>query len=207
MAHIIIVDDSPTDVRVLTTLLEKAGHKVGSAGNAEDGIAMVRREKPDLVLMDVIMPGTNGFQATRTLSKDPETASIPILIVTTKSMETDRVWGLRQGAKDFLTKPVAEQDLLARIQHFLLIGGGGARILNELGAHIFCVALHPLHALKDADPDHRQQRDGDDQEQPAAQSPARIAYRRLHGVVRIIWGGVFHRHPLLRAGQAGPTAP
>jgi twitching motility two-component system response regulator PilH len=119
MAHIIIVDDSPTDVRVLTTLLEKAGHKVGSAGNAEDGIAMVRREKPDLVLMDVIMPGTNGFQATRALSKDPDTAAIPVLIVTTKSMETDRVWGLRQGAKDFLTKPVAEQDLLARIKTFL----------------------------------------------------------------------------------------
>lgn len=119
MAHIIIVDDSPTDVRVLTTLLEKAGHKVGSAGNAEDGIALVRREKPDLVLMDVIMPGTNGFQATRTLTRDPDTAGIPVVIVTTKSMETDRVWGMRQGAKDFLTKPVAEQDLLARIKTLL----------------------------------------------------------------------------------------
>ncbi|HET8899793.1 MAG TPA: response regulator [Rhodanobacteraceae bacterium] len=119
MAHIIIVDDSPTDVRVLTTLLEKAGHKISSAGNAEDGVALVRREKPDLVLMDVIMPGTNGFQATRTLSKDPATTAIPVVIVTTKSMETDRVWGMRQGAKDFLTKPVSEQDLLARIKTLL----------------------------------------------------------------------------------------
>lgn len=119
MAHIVIVDDSPTDVKVLTTLLEKAGHKVSSAASADDGIALVRREKPDLVLMDVIMPGTNGFQATRTLSRDPETAAIPIVIVTTKSMETDRVWGMRQGAREFLTKPVAERDLLDRIDNLL----------------------------------------------------------------------------------------
>jgi len=119
MAHILIIDDSPTDVRVFTTLLEKNGHRVTSAANAEDGIAAAKREHPDLVLMDVIMPGMNGFQATRTLSRDTATAAIPILIVTTKSMETDRVWGLRQGAKDFLTKPVAEQELLARIQKLL----------------------------------------------------------------------------------------
>jgi twitching motility two-component system response regulator PilH len=72
-----------------------------------------------MVIMDVIMPGMNGFQATRTLSRDSETSTIPILIVTTKSMETDRVWGLRQGAKDFLVKPVAEHELLARIQNLL----------------------------------------------------------------------------------------
>jgi twitching motility two-component system response regulator PilH len=119
MAHILIIDDSPTDVRVFTTLLEKAGHRVSSAGSAEDGIGMVKREKPDLVIMDVIMPGMNGFQATRNLSRDAETAHIPILIVTTKSMETDRVWGLRQGAKDFLTKPVGEKELLSRIVNLL----------------------------------------------------------------------------------------
>ena len=119
MAHILIVDDSPTDVRVFTTLLEKAGHRVSSEGNAEDGIVAVKRERPDLVIMDVIMPGMNGFQATRTLSRDVATAHIPILIITTKSMETDRVWGLRQGAKDFLTKPVGEKELLARIQNLL----------------------------------------------------------------------------------------
>lgn len=119
MAHILIIDDSPTDVRVFTNLLEKNGHKVSSAGSAEEGIAMTRRTRPDLVIMDVIMPGMNGFQATRTLSRENETASIPILIITTKSMETDRVWGLRQGAKDFLVKPVAEQDLLGRIKTLL----------------------------------------------------------------------------------------
>lgn len=121
MAHVLIVDDSPTDVRVLTTLLEKAGHKVSSAADADAGIALARRARPDLVLMDVIMPGTNGFQATRTLSKDPETAAIPVVIVTTKSMETDRVWGMRQGARAFLTKPVSGAELLDTV-HTLLNG-------------------------------------------------------------------------------------
>lgn len=119
MAHIFIIDDSPTDVRVFTTLLEKAGHRVSSASNAEEGISKVRSERPDLVIMDVIMPGMNGFQATRDLSRNPDTASIPVLIVTTKSMETDRVWGLRQGAKDFVTKPVVAQDFLQRIANLL----------------------------------------------------------------------------------------
>ena len=123
MAHILIIDDSPTDIRVFTTLLEKAGHRVSSAGNAEDGIVAVKRERPDLVIMDVIMPGMNGFQATRTLSRDEATAHIPILIVTTKSMETDRVWGLRQGAKDFETKPVDFPRLTEKIAR--LLGGSG----------------------------------------------------------------------------------
>ncbi|HEN47101.1 MAG TPA: response regulator [Mizugakiibacter sp.] len=115
MAHILIIDDSPTDIRVFTSLLEKAGHRVSSATSAEEGIEAVKQVRPDLVNMDVIMPGMNGFQATRMLTRDPETERIPVLIITTKSMETDRVWGLRQGAKDFLTKPVGEKQLLARI--------------------------------------------------------------------------------------------
>ena len=119
MAHILIIDDSPTDVKVLTGALEKAGHKVTSVADTEAGIVTAKREHPDLVLMDVIMPGMNGFQATRTLSKDPETSSIPVVIVTTKTMETDRMWGLRQGARDFLTKPVTEKDLLAHISKHL----------------------------------------------------------------------------------------
>ena len=119
MAHICIIDDSPTDVHALSTMLAKGGHRVSSAPSAEMGIALVKRERPDLVIMDVIMPGINGFQATRDLSRDSATASIPILIITTKSMEADRVWGLRQGAKDFMTKPVREKDLLARINNLL----------------------------------------------------------------------------------------
>ncbi|MCK9367249.1 MAG: response regulator [Metallibacterium scheffleri] len=123
MAHILIVDDSPTDVRVFTTLLERAGHRVSSASSAELGIEMARSQRPDLVIMDVIMPGMNGFQATRTLTRDSATQNIPVLIITTKSMETDRVWGLRQGARDFLTKPVGEKELLARIQKLLVQAG------------------------------------------------------------------------------------
>lgn len=119
MAHILIIDDSPTDVRVFSTLLEKNGHRVSSAANAEEGIALAKRELPDLILMDVIMPGMNGFQATRSLSRDSDTSGIPIIIITTKSMETDRVWGLRQGAKDFLVKPAGEKELLARIAQLL----------------------------------------------------------------------------------------
>lgn len=119
MAHILIIDDSPTDVRVFTTQLEKAGHQVSSASSAEEGIERVKEHLPDMVIMDVIMPGMNGFQATRTLSRDPSTKDVPILIITTKSMETDRVWGLRQGARDFLTKPVSEKELLARIEKLL----------------------------------------------------------------------------------------
>jgi len=123
MAHILIIDDSPTDVRVFTTLLERAGHRVSSASSAEQGIEMVRRLRPDLVIMDVIMPGMNGFQATRALTRDPATQDVPVLIITTKSMETDRVWGLRQGARDFLTKPVGEKELLVRIQNLLVKAG------------------------------------------------------------------------------------
>lgn len=119
MARILIIDDSPTDTRVFTTVLEKHGHQVISAGTAEDGVQMCRTEKPDVVLMDVILPGMNGFQATRSLSRDPETSNIPIIIVSTKNMETDRVWGLRQGAKDYIVKPPSERELIDRIAALL----------------------------------------------------------------------------------------
>ncbi len=123
MAHILIIDDSPTDVKIFSGALERAGHKVTSVATAEAGIDAVRKGKPDLVLMDVIMPGMNGFQATRSLTKDPETSAIPVLIVTTKSMETDRMWGMRQGAKDVLVKPVSEKDLVAHVNKHLAAGG------------------------------------------------------------------------------------
>ena len=119
MARVLVIDDSLTDVRVLTVLLERNGFDVVSAANAVDGISLARVQQPDLILMDVIMPGTNGFQATRMLSKDPETAAIPVIIVTTKSMEADRLWGLRQGARDFVVKPPNERDLIMRINRLL----------------------------------------------------------------------------------------
>ncbi|MDX2298806.1 MAG: response regulator [Xanthomonadaceae bacterium] len=119
MARILIIEDSPTDTRVFTTLLERNGHQVLAAGSAEDGIASAKSEQPDLILMDVILPGMNGFQATRALTRDPQTSSIPIIIVSTKGMETDRVWGLRQGARDYVVKPPSERDLIDRIATLL----------------------------------------------------------------------------------------
>jgi len=119
MANVLIVDDSPTEVHVLKGILERGGHAVSSADNAESGIKAAKSVKPDVILMDVVMPGMNGFQATRALSKDPETQHIPIIIVTTKDQETDRVWGLRQGAKDYVTKPVDGNDLLAKVKAVL----------------------------------------------------------------------------------------
>jgi len=119
MARVLIVDDSPTEVHVLRTILEANGHQVTSADNAEEGIGLAKSGKPDLILMDVVMPGMNGFQATRALTKDDETASIPIIIVTTKDQETDRVWGLRQGAKDYISKPVVADELVSKIKAIL----------------------------------------------------------------------------------------
>jgi len=119
MARILIVDDSPTEIHVLKTMLEKHGFEISTAESAEEGIEATKASQPDLVLMDVVMPGMNGFQATRELSRDESTASIPVIIVTTKDQETDRVWGMRQGAKDYLTKPVSESDLVSKINAVL----------------------------------------------------------------------------------------
>ena len=115
MARILLIEDSPTETAVMVQLLERNGHQVATSGSAEDGIAACKRDKPDLVLMDVVLPGMNGFQATRALSRDADTSHIPVLIVSTKGLDTDRVWGLRQGAKDYIVKPPRESELMARI--------------------------------------------------------------------------------------------
>ncbi len=115
MATVLIVDDSPTETHKLTSILEKSGYSVITASTGEAGVEEAKLNKPDVVLMDIVMPGLNGFQATRQLSKGSQTAHIPVIIVTTKDQETDRVWGLRQGAKAYLTKPIAEKQLLETI--------------------------------------------------------------------------------------------
>jgi twitching motility two-component system response regulator PilH len=119
MAKVLIIDDSPTETQLLSSIMEKHGFDVIAADNGEDGIKMAKREMPDVVLMDVVMPGMNGFQATRQLTKSPETKHIPVIIITTKDQETDRIWGMRQGAKDYLTKPVQESKLLATVRSVL----------------------------------------------------------------------------------------
>jgi len=112
---VLIVDDSPTETHVIKKIVEDAGFSTVIAADGESGVAEARRVKPDLILMDVVMPGLNGFQATRQLSKDPETAHIPVIMVTTKDQETDRAWGLRQGAKEYVVKPIVSAELLAKI--------------------------------------------------------------------------------------------
>ncbi len=116
MAHVLIVDDSPTEVYVLKAMLERHGHRISVAENGTDAVAFARQELPDIVLMDIVMPGISGFQATRLLSKDPATSSIPVIVVSTKDQEADRVWALRQGARDYIVKPASETDLIAKIQ-------------------------------------------------------------------------------------------
>lgn len=119
MPRVLIVDDSPTETYKFKAMLEKNGFEVLEADNGADGVAKARQEQPDIVLMDVVMPGLNGFQATRQLTKGADTAHIPIIIVTTKDQETDRVWGRRQGACDYLTKPVEEATLMSTINKAL----------------------------------------------------------------------------------------
>ena len=113
---ILVVDDSPTERYFLTDLLRKNGFEVLSAETGEDGVAKAKQEKPDLILMDVVMPVLNGFQATRMLARDPATQAIPVIMCTTKNQETDRVWGLRQGAIDYLVKPIVTEALLTKIK-------------------------------------------------------------------------------------------
>lgn len=119
MAQILIVEDSQTEARNFSQLLEKNGHKVVTAENGEQGVSTANEVLPDLVLMDVVMPGLNGFQATRQITRGDATKHIPVIVVTTKDQETDRVWAKRQGATAFLTKPVNEQTLVDTINQAL----------------------------------------------------------------------------------------
>ncbi len=112
MVLVLIIDDSPTEVHVMKTALEKNGFETAVAEDGTSGIAKARDLRPDVILMDVVMPGVNGFQATRELARSPETSDIPVIIVTTKGLETDRIWGMRQGAVEYLVKPVTENKLV-----------------------------------------------------------------------------------------------
>lgn len=113
---ILIVDDSPTERFFLTDILVKAGYTVSQAENGEQALEKVKLEMPELILMDVVMPGKNGYQITRAISKDPLTEKIPIIMCTTKGQETDKVWGMRQGARDYVVKPVSQEELLTKIR-------------------------------------------------------------------------------------------
>ncbi|MGQ1738702.1 response regulator [Acinetobacter baumannii] len=119
MARILIVDDSPTETFRFKEILTKHGYDVLEASNGADGVTLAKAEQPDLVLMDVVMPGVNGFQATRQITRDEDTKHIPVVIVSTKDQATDRVWGKRQGAINYLIKPIEEKQLIDVIKQFL----------------------------------------------------------------------------------------
>ena len=112
---ILVVDDSPTERYFLNELLVRNGYLVTLAEDADEALGKIKSQQPDLILMDVVMPGQNGFQFTRLLSRDPQTQRIPIIMCTSKGQQTDRIWGLRQGARDYVTKPVKAEELLEKI--------------------------------------------------------------------------------------------
>jgi twitching motility two-component system response regulator PilH len=112
---ILIVDDSPTERYFLTDILIKNGFSVSTAADGEEALQKIKADKPELILMDVVMPGQNGYQVTRLITRDPLTRDVPIIICTSKGQETDRIWGLRQGARDYIVKPVDTTELLAKI--------------------------------------------------------------------------------------------
>ena len=116
ITKVLIVDDSKTEIMFLTDFLVKQGFQVRSAENAEEAFKKLAEEKPELILMDIVMPGQNGFQLTRAISRDPAYSDVPIIMCTSKNLETDRVWGIRQGARDYITKPVNAAELISKIQ-------------------------------------------------------------------------------------------
>ncbi|MDH4125776.1 MAG: response regulator [Gammaproteobacteria bacterium] len=115
MAVILIIDDSPTELHLFQNMLERSGFNTLVADSGEEGLRQAKVSRPDCILMDVVMPGMNGFQATRKLTQDPDTAGIPIIIITSKDQETDKIWGMRQGAVEYLVKPIDPKQLVAKI--------------------------------------------------------------------------------------------
>ncbi|HJV62834.1 MAG TPA: response regulator [Albitalea sp.] len=116
--NILLVDDSKTELHFLSDLLEKRGYKVRTAENGEDAMRRLGEETPDLILMDVVMPGQNGFQLTRAITRDPRFVNVPVIMCTSKNQETDKVWGMRQGARDYIVKPVDADELVSKIKAF-----------------------------------------------------------------------------------------
>ena len=114
--HVLIVDDSKTELYALSDILGRRGYKVRTAENGDEALRRLEEAKPDLILMDVVMPGKNGFQLTRTITRDPRFADVPVILCTSKNQDTDKLWGLRQGARDYIVKPVNGDELQAKIQ-------------------------------------------------------------------------------------------
>lgn len=116
--HILLVDDSKTELHYLAELLTKRGYSIRTAENGEEAMRRLTEATPDLILMDVVMPGQNGFQLTRSITRDPRFAAVPVIMCTSKNQETDKVWGMRQGARDYIVKPVNADELVGKIRAF-----------------------------------------------------------------------------------------
>ena len=115
---ILLVDDSKTELHFMSDLLGKRGYAIRTAENGEEAMKRLGEETPDLILMDVVMPGQNGFQLTRAITRDPRFANVPVIMCTSKNQETDKVWGMRQGARDYVVKPVDPDELISKIRAF-----------------------------------------------------------------------------------------
>ena len=126
MARILVIDDSPSQLAGIRRIVEKLGHECLTAEDGAQGVETAKAELPDLILMDVVMPNLNGFQATRSITREPTTKHIPVILVTTKDLDTDRVWGMRQGAKAYITKPFSESELAGMINQYLGTGPSAA---------------------------------------------------------------------------------
>lgn len=113
---VLVVDDSPTDLHLITSYLSNNGYTTVAASSGEEALRKASVDKPDLILMDIVMPGMNGYQATRALRRNPDTASIPVMIISSKGQDSDRIWGMRQGARDYLVKPITEKNLIQKIK-------------------------------------------------------------------------------------------
>ncbi len=117
--RVLVVDDSPTDRQMVTTLLQKQGYEVTVAVDGEDALEKISIEQPPVIVLDIILPKMNGYQVLRQLKMSPDTRDIKVILVSSKSQESDRFWGLKQGADDYIVKPYADAVLLAAIaRHF-----------------------------------------------------------------------------------------
>lgn len=116
---VLVVDDSMTDFVYVQKILKRGGYKIVHAQSGKDGVEKARQLKPDCILMDVVMPEMNGFQATRALSRDFATANIPVIMLSSKSQQTDKVWAARQGASDYVIKPADPKSLLSKLHKVL----------------------------------------------------------------------------------------
>lgn len=117
--RVLVVDDSPTDRQIVSTILQRQGYEVTTAVDGEEALAKIAAERPPLIVLDIVLPKMNGYQVLRQLKTAPETRDIKVILLSSKSQESDRFWGLKQGADDYIAKPYPDEALLAAVgRHF-----------------------------------------------------------------------------------------